>query len=135
MQAFAHACAESVADEQADRIREGNVVLQLADALAWGGPPLWNRAGVLEAMLAAGAYESAVMALLGPEVCFMLSRGGYGLCLATVVLPGSENEVTAEASTPALALLTALASALLDYDEQYPMSSANLGAPDPARFI
>lgn len=135
MRNFACRCAESAPDEQADRIREAWRLLRQIDAMAWGAPSAWPRSEELEGMLASGAYESAVTALLGPEVGFILSRGGRGICLATVMLPGSGNEVTAEAGTLALALLTALASALLDHIDLYGWPMLSPRARDQARPI
>ena len=72
----------------------------------------------LEAMVAAGAYETAALALLGSETGFMLSRGVKGSSLATVVLSGRDEEMTVEGTTAALALLAALAMALLAAGER-----------------
>lgn len=67
----------------------------------------------VEAMLACGATASAVMAMLGPETVFMLSRGQGNSCLATVIAAHGVEEVLSEGSTLALALLAAYAGALL----------------------
>jgi len=66
----------------------------------------------LEALLAAAAYETAVMAMLDRGAGFLLSRSGDGDSLATVALPGSLREKSGSAATPALALVCALALAL-----------------------
>ncbi len=68
---------------------------------------------LIETMLACGAAESAVLALLGPDASFMLSRGSGGPCLATVVASEGLEERSAEGATMALALLGAYVSLLL----------------------
>ena len=117
MEDFLYDCAASAAIEEADRIREAcRLLAQPPAAIAPQGEQLVARpvpADAIAAMLEAGAAESAVMALLAPEVGYMLSRGGNGVCLASVVLPDGTEEVTAEGSTLALALLAGLVSAVL----------------------
>ena len=68
----------------------------------------------LEAMIAAHAYDSAALALIGERAGYTLSRGGNGVCLASIYLPGCHTEHTCEGDTPALALLAAAATALLE---------------------
>lgn len=98
--------------EQGDRIREAaRLVRQAPD----DGEPVASTQPdrqALEAMLSCGAFESAVLAIMGGESAFMLSRGGSGSCLASVVLPDGSEETIAEGSTLALALLAAHLSAL-----------------------
>lgn len=65
-----------------------------------------------EAMIGVGAFESAAVALLGPESGYLLSRGPNGIHLASVFLPGRDAEVTVEAPTAALAVVAALALSL-----------------------
>jgi hypothetical protein len=65
-------------------------------------------------MAAHDAWESAVLALRTADVGYLISQGRNGLCLATVVLPASNEEVTAEGKTPALALIGALAAAIIE---------------------
>ncbi|MBS0255348.1 MAG: hypothetical protein JSS36_09110 [Proteobacteria bacterium] len=65
-------------------------------------------------MLDAGAALCAAIELLGPGVGYLLSRGGSGRVIASVVLPTSQAEVTLEGATPALALLAAYSAALLE---------------------
>lgn len=115
---FCERCAESLPEEEGKRIREARALLRQAGALPWGAPPVELDPAALEAMLAAGACESAAMALLGPEVAFMLSRSSYGICMASVVLPGGRQEATAEGRTLVLALLAALAVALIEHAER-----------------
>lgn len=65
-----------------------------------------------DAMIRIGAFESAAITLLGPETGYLLSRGPNGIHLASVFLPGRDEEVTVEAPTAALALVAALALSL-----------------------
>ena len=65
-----------------------------------------------EALLAAGAYDSAAFALVPELGSFIVSRAGEGGAMASVMLPGMEEEMTSEAETPALAMISALAAAL-----------------------
>jgi hypothetical protein len=99
----------SAPQEEADRVRDALALLARSpDRIG----PLPDPARI-EAMLAADAAESAALALTGGETGFMLSRGAGGTCLATIALPGGEEDVTAEGATVALALLAARLSALL----------------------
>ena len=66
-----------------------------------------------EAMLACGALESAALSLLPRGSSYLLSRGADDFCLASVVLPHTTEEVTAEGATPPLALLAALCASLV----------------------
>lgn len=77
---------------------------RLADHL----PP----AARFEALLAAGAHDSAAVALMPETGSYIVSRAGEGGCMASVMLPGMEEEVTSEADSSALALMSALAAAL-----------------------
>jgi len=67
----------------------------------------------LEAMLACGAQESAALALLPKGASYLLSRGEDDTCLASVILPLTGEEVTAEGDSPALALTAALLASLV----------------------
>lgn len=79
----------------------------------WLGPVVDVEA--METMLAAGASESAALALVPPQAGYMLSRGPNGVHLASVFMPGAaREEYTAEGDTAALALLAALVSAVRD---------------------
>ncbi len=118
MRAFLIDCAASAPAEQADRIREAVPLLQQACVLHADCPEPEVDAERLDAMLDAGAYESAVLVLIGRETAFMLSRGGSGSCLASAVRPDGAEETIAEGATLALALLSAHAAALLEDAEQ-----------------
>jgi hypothetical protein len=106
---FLHECAGSAACEEADRVREA--VLELGGS----GVDSTGRLDVMAiyAMLDCGAATSAVLALMGPDACFMLSRGPRSNCLASVVQSDGTDEAIAEAPTLPLALLCAHVTAVL----------------------
>lgn len=109
---FAAECEESTPAEEADRIREAWTLCRLAPAgmrALFAGLPAASR---VEGLLAADAAESAALALVGPGMGYMLSRGGHGVALASLVLRQGEADHSAEGATLALALLSALARAL-----------------------
>jgi hypothetical protein len=112
--ALAQLCQASALAECGEEdvlLRQGHALLAslpdqrstLADHL----PPMAR----FEALLAAGAYDSAALAD-ARSGSYMLSRGGEGGAMASVLLPGMEEEMTSEAESPALALMSALAAAL-----------------------
>jgi len=117
-----HDCVASAAAEQADRLAEA------CELLACG-----HDAARIDVMLRAGAYESAALAVIGEGAGYMLSRGPSGSALASVILPGSEDEATAEASTPALALIAAHVAAILD-DAETSAPRQQLAAPASVRL-
>jgi hypothetical protein len=99
---YAEACRTAQPQDQAELIRQA---LKLT-------PPCVP-ARIVEVMIAAGACESAALTIIGSEAAWMLSSGESGRCLASVVFPGMEEEVTSEGATPALALLGAWACAAI----------------------
>lgn len=129
-----HDCVASAAVEQTDRI--GEAAHLLWDAARAGRIPLCPAANcdTIIALARQGAPESAVLALIGGETSFMLSRGGNGACLATVVLPDGSEEAIAEGATLALALLAAHLSSLLADAENCSGVSPSLHAPVGARL-
>jgi hypothetical protein len=66
----------------------------------------------LEALLGEGAHDSAVLALLPEEAAYIISRSGGGKAIASVLLPLMEEEISAEADSAAMALLSALCACL-----------------------
>lgn len=113
--ALAQLCQASALAESGEEdvlLRQGHALLAslpdqrstLADHL----PPMAR----FEALLVAGAYDSAALSLMPEAGSYMLSRGGEGGAMASVLLPGMEEEMTSEAESPALALMSALAAAL-----------------------
>lgn len=106
---FLHECAGSAACEEADRVREA--VLELGGSGVDGTGQLDVMA--IYTMLDCGAATSAVLELMGPDPCFMLSRGARSNCLASVVQNEGTDEAIAEAPTLSLALLAAHVTAVL----------------------
>jgi hypothetical protein len=113
---FLHECAGSGPGEEIDRVREA--VLELAGS-GIGGKNGFDVAAV-HAMLDCGAGMSAVLAIMGPNTRFMLSRGAQDACLASVVNGDGSDEALAEGPTLALALLAAHVSAVLARIEKGP---------------
>jgi hypothetical protein len=72
--------------------------------------PRCNRS--FQQLLEAGAYESAAVALVGSDACYMVSRGVDGSSLASVILPGMETEVSARGASFELALIGAYLGAI-----------------------
>lgn len=111
--ALAEGAAEAGWGEQGDCLREAYALITLAPRSlgAWLAelPPQLE----FDTMLAAQCWESAAVSLLAAEAGYMVSRGGDGECLASVLLPGMGEEVSAGAQHMALALVSALASALV----------------------
>lgn len=96
-------------------LREAMHLLIAAPAplASWLGPVVDVEA--METMLAAGASESAALALVPPQAGYLLSRGPNGVHLASIFTPDTTHkEYTAEGDTAALALLAALVSAVRD---------------------
>lgn len=108
---FVQLCLESAAGDEAGRLREAAVLFALGAEARAGVAPV--NLDAIEAMLACGAAESAVLAMLSPEAVFMLSRGQGNSCLATVIVGESGDEVICEGPTLALALLAAYSAAVL----------------------
>jgi hypothetical protein len=65
-------------------------------------------------LIEAGAEESAATTLVGSDACYMVSRGGDGSYLASVILPGMDAEVSSEGASYALALIGAFLGAIFD---------------------
>jgi len=70
----------------------------------------------LEQLLAANAFESAVLRIISPFMGFMCSRppGLESSAIASVWLPDNEEEISADGSTVASAFVVAASTALLD---------------------
>lgn len=127
---FLHDCAGSAPVEEHDRIREAVLLLHAPD----GDAGSTFDPATIEAMLACGASESAVLVILGSDVNCMVSRGSAGTCLATLVLPDGSEEVICEGATLALALLAAYVSMLLAGLERDDGISAPMTLPAGARL-
>lgn len=108
------ACAGAFPGEEPARIREMTELLQRAPcAAALTGLSVPDPARI-EQLIAASAGETAVLAMFGAEAGYLLSRGGGGQHLASVVLPGESEEVNAGGDSLVLALIGALALALAE---------------------
>jgi hypothetical protein len=108
---FVQDCLASTASEEADRVREAVHLLQDGMPFRLGSREIDPAA--VEAMLACGAAESAVLAMMSPAAAFMISRGQGDCCLATVIVSEDGDEVISEGATLALALLGAYVAGLL----------------------
>lgn len=106
---FLHECVGSAACEEADCVREA--VLELGGSGIAGTGPLDVKA--IDAMLGCGAVTDAVLAIMGDDACFMLSRGAQNVCMASAIPPDGSDEVVARGPTLALALLAAHVLAVL----------------------
>lgn len=103
---FLHDCAASAPCEEAERVREALRTLP--------APPSGRASSRrIESLLGEGAALCAVLAIIGPDTPFMLSRGEGQTCLATVLAHEGFEEMVSEGPTLALALLTAHVAACL----------------------
>lgn len=108
------ACAGSFPGEEPIRIREiFDLLARAPSSAALAGLTLPEPVRV-EQLIAARAGECAVLAVFGSEAGYLLSRGGSGQHLASVVLPGATEEVNAGGDSLVLALIGALALALAE---------------------
>ena len=113
---FVHECVGSAAGDEAERVREAARLFAYGASAGTSGYAI--DPAVIDAMLACGATESAVISMLWPEAVFMVSRGQGNSCLATVIAgPGGE-EIICEGPSIALALLSAYSAALLSELEE-----------------
>ena len=107
------ACVDALSPEGPGRLRECFALMTLAPETGFANSAGLPGISMIEAMLASGAQESAALALLPKGASYLLSRGEDDTCLASVVLPQTGEEVTAEGATPALAVLAALLGSLV----------------------
>lgn len=104
---FEQLCEQSTYQEQEARIHEAQGLSNFAGDVA---PQ--QGAAQIQALLAAGAFESAALTLLPSGTAFTIS-GGREENFATVILPDRDVGVTARGATVALAILRAHALALV----------------------
>ncbi|WP_156843230.1 hypothetical protein [Novosphingobium aquimarinum] len=109
---FLNDCMNSREEEQNARIADA-ANLFLSIPLVQSQSADAAKTGSVRALIAAGAALDAALAIIGTDAVFMLSRGGDGTCLATMILSDGTEEVMGEAGTPALALLAAYTAAVL----------------------
>jgi hypothetical protein len=105
-------CSGSHAHETHERVRDMNMLLLLTPEGCTISGLRALASDRLATLLAVGAYETTVMAMLDRGAGFLLSRGGDGHSLATIALPGTDREISGDGATPALAMVCALASSL-----------------------
>lgn len=130
---LALACAGSYAADEAERLNELLVLLRSCPPSIEPGL-IVPEAGRLAQLLAADAAAAAVMELFeGADAGYLLSRGGGGQYLASVIMPGAAEEVSAGGESAALAMLGAIALALADMAPQLPLAR-DLRAPGGVRL-
>jgi hypothetical protein len=105
-------CAGDDPCDTPDRLRELNSLLLNAPAATPLDGLKQLGSARLEALIQLAAYETAVMAMMGTGMGFLVSRNGAGHSLATVAVPGVLPEISGSGITPALALIGALALSL-----------------------
>jgi hypothetical protein len=108
------ACSGSSPRDEAYRLREVFALLSQAPCpslLAGVALPEISR---FESLLRARAYDSAALALLGDDCAMMLSRSNDGHYLASILLPGRSEEMTASGESLSLAVTAALVLAICD---------------------
>lgn len=113
---LALACAGSFPAEEAQRLRDLRRLLAAAPM-----PRLLRGLAVpsaerVEQLVAADAASTAALEMIGSESGYLLSRGASGQCLASVILPGADEETSASGDTLALALVGAIGLALVEAD-------------------
>jgi hypothetical protein len=123
---MALACSGAFASEEARHLRACHSILLAAPVMVLPWAKALPAADRIEALLQAGASESAALALLGDRCGYMLSRGVMGEALATIALPGGNSECSAKGDTLALAIVAALAQAL---SEACQLPISNRAAP------
>jgi len=112
---LSHECAGALCDEEGDLLHAAFDLLTLAPEAGlneeWAGhlPPRAQ----FEALLGLGAFDSAAIALVPEGASFIVSRAANGEALASLVA-GMDEELTSEAETPALAMVSALAACLVE---------------------
>jgi hypothetical protein len=111
---LALACAGSFPAEEAQRLRDMRRLLAAAPmpALLRGlAVPCAER---VEELVRADAASTAALEMMAPDFGYLLSRGASGQHLASVILPGAEEETSASGDTMALALIGAIGLALVE---------------------
>lgn len=129
-------CVQAEAEEEGDLLRLAYALMAQAPEGAAGGdqldmpallthlPPMAR----IEALVEQGALDSVALALLPEEASYLMSRSAGGVWLASVFLPGLEEEITSEGDSLAMALTSALLAALAH-------AAGSQAAPIPAASI
>lgn len=113
---IALACAGSFPAEEAQRLRDMRRLLAAAPTVALLHGTCVPSADRIDQLIAADAAANAALEMLGPDCGYLLSRGASGQHLASVILPGVDEETSASGDTMALALIGALGLALVEAD-------------------
>ncbi len=111
---LALACAGAFADDEAELLRRFHGLIDHAPSAAFLDGLAAPDSVLFETLVSLGAGTSAALSLIGKYASYLLSRGGDGQYLASVMLPGHYDEATAGADTAALAIVAALSIALHD---------------------
>lgn len=111
---LALACAGSFPGEEVHRLRDMRRLLAAAPTPAMLCGLAVPGAERLDQLIAAEASAAAALELLGADWGYLLSRGASGQHLASVILPGAAEEISASGDTLALALVGALGLALVE---------------------
>lgn len=107
----------------------GDVIVRLAGLLAIAPSPVAKllgsqpRPGVVDRQLAAEAFESAALTLVGSEIGYLLSRSPNGTAVASTWIPGMGEEHTLKAADPVPALCGAIALTCLSIVSAHPSVS------------
>ena len=122
------------AEDQADFLRIARTLMTVApESEAWSVGDLPSRSG-FEALLAVEAWESAALALLPETAGYLFSRSGDGCCIVSLMLPHADEDITAEAGSPALALVSALAASVMAAMVTAPKAAGSFGGEAAVRF-
>lgn len=122
-------CAGSFAADEGARLRDTIALLRAAPSRVAEGLALPDPVR-LEALLGAGAALAGVVDLFaGVPAGYLLSRGASGQHLASVILPGRAEEISAGGESAALALLGALALALAEPAPDLPLPLPRRASP------
>lgn len=129
-------CVLAAAEEESDCLRLAHALLmQAPESGSWSGnsgeigsddqpdlsallahlPPMAR----MEALVGQGALDSVALALLPEEASYLMSRSSGGVWMASVCLPGLEEEMTSEGDSLAMALTSALLAALAQVSAAY----------------
>lgn len=84
----------------------------------------------IECLIEQGALDSVALALLPEEASYLMSRSIEGAWLASVFLPGMEEEVTSEGGSLAMALTSALLAALAHVTQTHGAAATVAAARD-----
>jgi hypothetical protein len=106
------ACADADAEDEGSMLDRAAALMALEPALATGHADHLPPRARMQALLQLGAHDSAAMALVPEGASWLISQSGDGGSIASVLLPGMAEELTAQAPSPALALVAALSAAL-----------------------